>query len=103
MHTLRSALVYPVTQGLDLDNPQTTMLRKSIIREKKFLRLVYEVWYKAIAAALPAGTGPVIEIGSGAGFLPTYIPGLITTEIFHCPDIQVVLDGQNLPFKDRSL
>jgi hypothetical protein len=43
---------------------------------------------------LPEQEGPVLELGSGAGFMSEYIPGLITTEVFYCPNITVVLDGQ---------
>jgi SAM-dependent methyltransferase len=42
-------------------------------------------------------------LGSGAGFLDEIIPGLITSEIFPCPGVKLVLDGQSLPFADASL
>jgi len=33
---------------------------------------------------------PLLELGSGAGFLPEYIPGLIASEVFLCSDIQAL-------------
>ena len=56
-----------------------------------------------IAAALPAGDGTVLELGSGAGFLNEFIPRLITSEVFYCPGVKAVLDGQQLPFADGTL
>lgn len=100
---LSRILSLPATRGIDLDDPRTTVLRRRIIAEKKFLHKLYEEWYEHIAAALPPGGGPVLEVGSGAGFLKDYVPGLITSEVFHCPGIDLVADAQRLPFKDQSL
>jgi SAM-dependent methyltransferase len=101
--TLKTWLAYPLTQGLEIDDPRTTQLRRRIIREKRFLRQIYQEWYAAIATALPEGDKPVLELGSGAGFLSDFIPDLITSELFHCPEISAVLDGQMLPFADNTL
>ncbi len=79
------------------------MLRREVIRRKPFLRKVYEGWYSWIARNVPQGPGAVVELGSGAGFLDEYIPGLITSEVFLCPHVRVVLDGRALPFRDSSL
>jgi hypothetical protein len=40
----------------------------------------------------------IIELGSAGGFLEDYIPGLITTEIFHLPNVRAVVDGTMLSF-----
>jgi SAM-dependent methyltransferase len=45
----------------------------------------------------------VLEIGSGAGFLADFIPGLITSEILVCRGVRVVLDAEHLPFAGRAL
>lgn len=100
---LKRWLAHPLTRGLDIDDPCTTELRRQVIQEKSYLRQIYQEWYAAIAAALPAGTEPVLELGSGAGFLTDFISGLITSEILYCPDVSIVLDGQQLPFADRAL
>jgi SAM-dependent methyltransferase len=94
---IRERLAHPLTLGLNIDAPQTTLIRRRIIKEKKFLWLIYREWYRAIAAALPPGPGPLLELGAGAGFLREFIPGLITSEIFYLPDIDAVIDGQQLP------
>jgi SAM-dependent methyltransferase len=91
-------LAHPLTRGLDLDDPRLNDQRRRIIEQKPFLRRIYEEWYTAIVEALPPGDGPVLEIGSGAGFLRDFIPGLITSEVVPSPGVGIVLDGTLLPF-----
>ena len=100
---LRSILADPHTRGMDLDDPATTARRRQIVREKIFLRRIYEEWYRNLAGEIPAGEKPVLELGSGAGFCKEFIPKLITSEIFPIEGIDVVLDGQRMPFADASL
>jgi SAM-dependent methyltransferase len=100
---LRTWLTYPLTRGLDIDDPRTTHLRRQIIQEKCFLRKTYEEWYQALAACLPPGDGAVLELGAGAGFMSDFIPGLVTSEVFICPNLRAVLDASRLPFAARSL
>ena len=96
-------LAHPLTRGLDINDPSVTHLRRRIIQEKPLLRKIYQEWYAMIVAALPQGHEPILELGSGAGFMREIIPDLITTEIFYCPNIDAIVDGQCLPFADRSL
>jgi len=100
---LKSWLAHPLTRTLDIDDPATTRLRRDIIRQKAFLRRIYDEWYSAIAASVPEGEGDVLELGSGAGFLDEHIPGLITSEVFPCPGVQLVLDAAHIPFDDGAL
>ena len=103
MSMLRDRLAHPLTRGVPLDDPRTTSLRRRIIREKPFLQRLYLEWYRTIASALPAGEGSVLELGSGAGFLGDIVPDLVTSDVFPCPDIHIVLDGLALPFADSAL
>jgi hypothetical protein len=103
MRLLEALLGHPLTRGMDLNDPQTTVLRRRIIREKRFSRLLYEEWYTSLAMKLPAEKGPVLEIGSGAGFMSEHVPNLITSEAFFIPDVDVVLNGMQLPFGDKML
>ncbi|HEY0514880.1 MAG TPA: class I SAM-dependent methyltransferase, partial [Thermoanaerobaculia bacterium] len=96
-------LEHPLTRGLDLDDPRTTHLRRRILAGKPFLRRIYEEWYAALAASLPPGDGPVLELGAGAGFLADFVPRLVRSEIFYVPGIDAVLDGLDLPFAAGSL
>src|SRR5262249_9607320 len=47
--------------------------------------------------------GPILELGSGAGFLKDFIPDLVTSEIFSSPGVDVVLSGRDLPFAADSV
>lgn len=100
---LRRLLAHPLTAGLPLDDPTTTELRKQIIASKPFLKAIYDEWYSSLAAKLPPIDGAVLELGSGAGYCDRFIPGLITSEVFPCPGVQVVADARYLPFPDASL
>lgn len=77
--------------------------RHRIIRSKGFLRLIYLEWYKEIQARLPETCTPVLELGSGPGFLSDIIPGLITSDILWVPGISLVFDGRAIPFKRHSV
>jgi SAM-dependent methyltransferase len=100
---IKRLLAHPATRDLGIDDPRTTERRRAIIQGNRFLWRIYDEWYRSIAARIPEGPGCVLELGSGAGFLARYIPGLITSEVFLCPDIKLVLDAQRLPFSSGSL
>ncbi|HUT59638.1 MAG TPA: methyltransferase domain-containing protein [Phycisphaerae bacterium] len=96
-------LRHPATADLEPDDPRTTELRRQIIRDKPFLRKIYQEWYQAIAEELPQGAGEVLEIGSGAGFMGEFIPGLITSDVMPLAGVSLVIDGARLPFDDGAL
>ena len=96
-------LAHPLTVGLDLDDPQTTALRRQIIRSKPFLHSVYDEWYRLLVDRLPEGAGMVLELGSGGGFLDEYIPNLITSDVLPVPGVAKIVDGRSIPFADDSL
>lgn len=102
---LKQWLAHPLTQGKDIDTPETTDLRRAIINSKPFLKKIYAEWYAVIQSHLSQSSVelPVLELGSGAGFLDDFVPKLITSEVFHLAGIQVVLDAQRLPFAEGSL
>jgi SAM-dependent methyltransferase len=100
---LRRLLAHPLTASLDLDDPATTALRRHVIASKPFLKAIYDEWYSMLAAGLPPGGGDVLELGSGAGYCAQFIPGLITSEVFPCPGVQMVVQAAHLPFEADSL
>ncbi|MBV8902046.1 MAG: methyltransferase domain-containing protein [Acidobacteriia bacterium] len=100
---LNKLLAHPRTRDLSIDDPRTTELRRDIIRSNRFLYRIYDEWYRLISGCIPEGPGASLELGSGAGFLAQYIPNLITSEVFLCSDIQLVLDARWLPFSSGSL
>ncbi|MEW6593224.1 MAG: class I SAM-dependent methyltransferase, partial [Candidatus Hadarchaeota archaeon] len=100
---LKQVLAHPLARNLDLDDPRATVVRRQILREKAFLRKLYQDWYRWIVEALPQQPGPVLELGAGAGFLQDHVPDLITSDLLHLPDISLVLDAHGIPFRDRTL
>ena len=99
---LKKVLAHPKLRGVSLDDPETTTIRKEIILENSFLRQIYEAWYSDLLASLPNEDGPVLELGSGAGFLERTLP-VITSEVFYCRHVKTILNGQALPFASRAL
>ena len=95
-------LAHPLTRGMNIDDPQTTALRRQIIRSKPFLRKIYEEWYRNIATHFPSDAR-VLELGSGAGFLTEFIPQLMTSELFSAPGVERVIDAQAIAMADASL
>src|SRR5579859_5879977 len=102
MSILSRLLAHPATRDLSVDDPRTTLLRRDIIQDKAFLRKLYSEWYTRIVAALP-NKDAVLELGSGAGFLQSFLPGVITSEVFATPGVRLVADARNLPLPDMSL
>lgn len=103
---LKNLLAHPHTRGFAPDDPRTTELRRKIIREKKFLRKVYAAWYGTLIAAVPTAavcSGRVLELGSGGGFLKELLPECITSEVFLCEGVDMLVDARALPFADGSL
>ncbi len=100
---LKAALAHPLTRNLSIDDPETTMIRSEIIREKLFLRRIYQSWYRLLTENIPPGEGQVVEIGSGAGFLKELYSTAITSEVFHSVNIDIVFNAKSMPFKAGSL
>lgn len=101
---LQRLLAHPLTRGLDIDAPETTLLRRRVIRQKPFLEKLYREWYACLAEALsPTRSQPVLELGSGGGFLGEIIPGVLASEVFYLPGLDLILDGTRLPFPKTSL
>lgn len=100
---IRRMLAHPLAKKHDVDDPAAAASRREIISKKAFLREIYREWYDMIAEALPAGEEPVLEIGAGAGFLGEKIPNIISSEVFFCRGISLVMDATRMPFRNRSL
>jgi len=97
-------LKLPETHSMDLDNPMTTILRKKIIRRKRFLFKLYSRFYTQMLILLPdLPKGPVIELGSGPGFIKEIIPSVKTSDVLLIPSLDLVFSGHQLPFRDHSL
>ena len=95
-------LAEPLTKGKDLDDPETTILRKQVIKNKKYLNKIYCEWYKILTENI-SDNSCYLEIGSGAGFIKKLKPNIITSELFPMEGVDRVIDAQNISFKDKEL
>jgi SAM-dependent methyltransferase len=102
MSILNKILEHPLTRGLSVDDPRTTLLRHDIIQDKDFLHALYTEWYELIIGVLPK-KNDVLELGSGAGFLQQFLPDVLTSEVFETPGVRLIADACDLPLPDKSL
>ena len=101
---LRSGLSHPLSSGLDIDSIEKNILRSSIVHKKYFLKNIYHNWYQLIIKSLPDDVnGQLLELGSCGGFFEEFVPDLIKSDILQIKDLDMVLDGGNLPFSKDSL
>lgn len=91
-------------QAKDLNNPFTVEIHRQIIRKKPFLRKLYLDLYKEFKRSIKnIPDGPLVEIGSGAGFIKEVIPNVITSDVVKVKDIEMVFSATNIPFEDVSV
>jgi len=101
---LKSLLTHPLSRNLHIDSAETTIRRAQIIKQKAFLRKLYRDCYISILDALPEQINEsILELGSGGGFFKDYHPGMLASDILPLPGVDIILDGQRLPFCQASL
>ena len=88
----------------DLDSPERTMIHKNIIKEKLFLRKLYEEWYSHFQQEIKKlPEGKIVELGSGGGFLKEIEPSVICTDILDLPSNDITFSALDMPFEDEEL
>ncbi|WP_417915239.1 class I SAM-dependent methyltransferase [Candidatus Electronema sp. JM] len=101
---MKNFLQHPLAANLDLDSPDAPLIHRQIINSKPFLQNIYQEWYQEIIRNLPDHPGRnIIELGSGGGNLQNILPDIITSNIHPTGSVNIVLDGQCLPFSTASL
>lgn len=94
----------PETRGIDHDSPELIAIHRRAIEKKPFLRNLYREHYRELArnlAGIPAG--PVVEVGSGGGFIKEVLPQTITTDLFPEPHLDRTMTAEHLDFPDASV
>lgn len=88
----------------DLDSPERTLSHQQIIRKKRFLRKLYEEWYKVFTDLKPIlPDGKMIELGSGGGFLKEIDPAILCTDIIELPSNDLTFSALEMPFENNEL
>lgn len=101
---MKNPFRHPLTSDLDLDSQKATETHAQIIREKVFLQKIYNEWGLRITSLLPNNpNGIILEIGSGSGFLRTFIPELIISEILPHKNVHLRIDARFLPFSASTI
>ena len=85
------------------DSSDAVELRRSNIQQNWFLQNIYNEWHAKLVAKIPTGSQPVLEIGANGPQYKDTLTGLITSDIVYAPSLDIVLDGQCLPFSSESL
>ena len=99
---LMDFLKLPQTKEIkDIDSPEVIELHKNIIRQKYFLKRLYSDWYSLVKEKV--GSGLLVELGSGGGFLKEVIPDVITSDIIFSVGVDVNFSVLNIPFKDNTI
>src|SRR5512135_3743419 len=96
------AFAHPRLKDLAIGEPEWFRAQLRVIQEKPLVKRCYDLWYARLLADLesvPAANGrpAAIELGSGAGYVKTLRPDIITSDVV-CGVADVVLDGRRLPF-----
>ncbi len=101
---LRRLLAEPAVRELDLDAPGRAEAHRKLIEGKPFLRRVYAEWGEWLSASIPEGPGAVLELGAGAGgLLEDRTRGCFSSDLVFSDSLDLVLDGQRLPFAGGAL
>src|SRR5438477_5939548 len=102
--SLKRALELPAVRGLDPDSPDLLRVHHELLERKPFLRALYRDHYRQIAGLLDGiPPGPIVEIGSGGGFLKEILPAVVTTDLCPGPGLDRVMTAERLEFPDASL
>lgn len=101
---LLNRLRRPEIAGFADDDPALGAVHAKLIRTDPLLRRLYLDHYSRLRAAL-AGipAGPVVELGSGGGFLKEVWPEVITSDVAPLPGIDRVIPAGELPFAPASV
>lgn len=94
--------VFRRDSGMEVDDPATTLLRRARLQQKPFLRQIYLEWYALLLARI-RNLDPVLELGSGGGFLSDLHPGILRSDLIKIPGNSLTTDACQLPFKEGAL
>lgn len=88
----------------DLDQPSTVAIHRRIIESKASLQQVYRCFYRKLIQELPRPrTGRLVELGSGAGFLKSLLPTVLTSDVIPVSGMDLCFSAEAMPFGDESV
>jgi SAM-dependent methyltransferase len=98
-------LKLPQTKDIEnLNLPSTTVLHSKIIMQKKFLKRLYEDFYRDFLKSIGQAEGKkIIELGSGGGFIKDVISGTVTSDVIEGIGVDMIFSAMDMPFEDSSV
>lgn len=101
---LKNLLELPEVRGIDRDSPELVGIHRRAIQSKPFLKRLYREHYRELMRSLDGiPEGPVVEIGSGGGFIKEVRPEVITTDLYPEPHLDRVMTAEKLDFPDGTV
>lgn len=86
----------------DIDSQDALVEDKKLIKKKGILNKIYIDLYKYFKSTHYVN-GPVIELGSGGGFIKEIMPKAITSDVIKGPGIDKVFFAEKMPYKNSSV
>jgi SAM-dependent methyltransferase len=80
----------------------TIARHREIWHTRPELRDVYGEWFGWLTDSV-RGLTPVVEIGSGPGFLKAHAPSVLATDVLPLPWVDVTCDAVHLPFRSGAV
>lgn len=88
----------------DLDHPSTVAIHRRIIESKPSLQQVYRYFYRKLIQELPGSRKRrLVELGSGAGFLKSLLPTVLTSDVVPVSGVDLCFSAETMPFDDGSV
>lgn len=103
---MKSLIVDSRLAGVEMGSLDWFSAQRRMIREKPLIRRCYDLWYSKLlgdADSVPGGKDfSIVELGSGSSYIKEVRPSVITSDVV--PGVaDMVIDGRELPFPDRSV
>jgi SAM-dependent methyltransferase len=89
----------------NINDPSREDEIRQVILGKYGVRSLYQEIYARYKVSLKQtpDSGIAVELGSGAGFVKSVIPDLMTTDILPYAGVDATVDGTRMPFPEQSI
>ena len=106
MKLIINFLRHPLLKDIDINDSQRIEIHKKIFLNKKILIKVFNYFHKTflfLEEKFIRGNGLRIELGSGIYPMKKTVKNVLATDIIPGPDIDLILDAENLELKSNSV
>lgn len=104
---LRTYLQEPRLKGVDPDSEEMLAIHSKVLYEKPMMKGVFSEFYSTCLRLdnhyFAKTNGKRVEIGAGVSFFKKKYPEIIATDIKKAPNLDMVVDAQNMPFENNSV